>query len=339
LKTHWDIDTNLIQDKNDMTLDLKVRFDRQPKQDSVKSFIGTYNITLKAPKHESFQLIDLDGNITRQLGKLETFHSIAYRIDKSLKEINFNAIINRNHSGNGSLQTHIAISLPFKNLPYITHDLTIERALLTGRVNNIQSKLLAKPVFAHYARIHIDRSNENQPPWVHVGNEIEYLRTNGDSLHGLSKVDVHRWSKLHSFGLLKRNNDLLHKHSIGYIFSKKTRKIALSLESPQLSGNPLSLIAELTIDRENRIGKLKWPQEFGVHVEFGTPLSNLTALHVFYNLPMFREDANRNVDAAVGFKLASSVRNNIHFFLLLSFSFLHIENHSNKYLWSCQRFS
>ena len=171
-----------------MTLDLNVRFDRQSKKDSPKSFIGVYNITLKAPKHESFQLIDLDGNITRQLGKLEAFNSIAYRVDKSLKEINLNAVVHRNQSGDGSLQTHIAISLPFKNLPYITHDLTLKRASPNGRVSNIQSRLLAKPVFAHYGRINIDRSNDNQPPCVHVGNEIEYLRTNGDSLHGFSKL-------------------------------------------------------------------------------------------------------------------------------------------------------
>ncbi len=180
-------------------------------------------------------------------------------------------------------------------------------------MNFIQSKLLAKPVFAHFGQIHIDRLQGNQPPSVHIHNEIEYLRAHGDNLHVLSKIDVHRWSKLHTFGLLKRNHDLLHKHSIGYIFSNKTRKVALSLESPQLSGNPLSFIGELTIDRENRIGKLKWPQEFGVHVEFGTPLSNLTALHVFYNLPMFNKDADKKVDAAVGFKIASSVRRTIIF--------------------------
>jgi len=53
---------------------------------------------------------------------------------------------------------------------------------------------------------------------------------------------------------------------------------------------------------------MKWPQEFGVHLEFGTPLSNLTALHVFYNLPMFHKDDDQTVDAIIGFKLASSVR-------------------------------
>ncbi|CAF2858331.1 unnamed protein product [Rotaria sp. Silwood2] len=48
-------------------------------------------------------------------------------------------------------------------------------------------------------------------------------------------------------------------------------------KSPQLFENPLNIIGELTIDRENHIGKMKLSQEFGVHVEFGTPLSNLTA--------------------------------------------------------------
>ncbi len=305
LKTHWDIDTNLVQDKNDVELDLNVRFDRQPKKDSPKSFIGAYNVTIKAPKHESFQLIDLDGNLTNQLKKFETFNSIAYRVDKSLKEINLNLLVSRNQTGDGSFHTQVALSLPFKNLPYITHNLNIKRNSPNGPVNHIGSKLLAQPVFAHYGHINIGHSQTNQTPHVNVINEIEYLRSNGDNLHALSKIDVQRWSQLHTFGLLKRDNDLLHKHSIGYIFSNKTRKVALSLESPQLSGNPLSIIGELTIDRENQIGKLKWPQEFGVHVEFGTPLSNLTAVHVFYNLPMFNKNADGKVNAAVGLKFAS----------------------------------
>ncbi|UJR31139.1 hypothetical protein I4U23_018646 [Adineta vaga] len=305
LKTHWDIDTNLVPDKNDMTLDLNVRFDRQPKKDAAKSIIAVYNVTIKAPKHEAFQLIDVDGNLTKQSNKFETFNSISYRVDKNLKEINLNAIIHRNQTGDGSLQTHLVASLPFKYLPYIIHDLNVQRATPNGRINQIRSNLLAKPAFSHFAQIKIDRSNANRPPHVEVENGIEYLRANGDNLHGYSKVDVHRWSTLHSFGLLKRNNDVLHRHSIGYIFSNKTRKVALSLESPQISGNPLSFIVDLTIDRENRIGKLKWPQEFGVHVEFGTPLTNLTALHAFYNLPMFAKDAGRSVDANVGFRLAS----------------------------------
>ena len=305
LKTHWDIDTNLVPDKNDIQLDFNVRFDRQAKKVSPKSFIGVYNLTIKAPKHKAFQLIDLEGNLTKQQRTFQTFNSIAYRVDKSLKEYNLNLVFNRNQTGDGSLQTHVTLSFPFKYIPYITHDFNLARASPNGRINLIESKLLAKPVVAHYARVSIARSQETKPPCVQVTNEIEYLRANGDSLHVLSKVDVQRWSKLHSFGLYKRNNDLLHKHSIGYIFSNKTRKVALSLESPQLSGNPLSIIGELTIDRENRIGKLKWPQEFGVHLEFGTPLSNLTALHVFYNLPMFNKNADRKVDGVIGFKLAS----------------------------------
>ncbi|CAF5022174.1 unnamed protein product, partial [Rotaria socialis] len=152
-------------------------------------------------------------------------------------------------------------------------------------------RLLAKPVFSHVAAIGINRTSPDQPPHVTVENQIEYLRSNGDVLFGLSKVEVQRWSKLHSFGFLKRSNAVLHRHSIGYVFSPKTRKIALSLESPQLPGNPLSFIVELTIDRANRIGKMQWPQEFGFHFEFGTPLSNLTALKVFYNLPMFNKNS------------------------------------------------
>jgi hypothetical protein len=309
LTTHWDIDTNIVPDKNDVELDLKVRFDRQPKQDSPKSFIGVYNVTIKAPKHEAFQIIDLDGNITKQVGILETFNSIAYRTGKGLQEINVNAVVNRNQTGDGSFHTHVALAIPFfKYLPYITHDLILERATPNGRLSHIGSQLIAEPVLAHYARIDIDRSKADQPPRVHVDNEVEYLRANGDNLYALSKVDVHRWSTLHSLGVFKRNNELLHKHSIGYIFSNKTRKVALSLHSPQISGNPLSIIGEITIDRENRIGKMKLPQEFGIHLEFGTPLTNLTALHVFYNLPMFHEDDDQTVDASIGFKLASSVR-------------------------------
>ncbi|CAF0741101.1 unnamed protein product [Adineta steineri] len=306
LKTHWDIDTNIVPDKNDVTLDVNIRFDRQPKKDSPKSFIGTYNVTLRAPKHESIQLIDLDGNLTKQIGKFETYNSIAFRREKKLKELNLNVIVHRNQTGDGSLKTKLAVSLPFKYIPYITHKLIIQRTASNGRVKNIQSTLLAKPVFAHYGQINIDRSDDDKkPPCVHVKNVVEYLRANGDNLNGFSEINVHRWSKLHTEGYFKRNNDLLHKHSIGYIFSNKTRKIAFSLVSPQISKNPLSFIGELTIDRENRIGKLKWPQEVTFHLEFGTPLSNLTALYVSYKLPMFNKDADRTVDAYVGFKLAS----------------------------------
>ena len=341
IRTHWDIDTNIVPDKNDVQLDLFIRFDRQPKKNAPRSFIGVYNVTVKAPKHEPVQLVDLNGNLTRTLNQFQTFNSIAYRADKSIQEININANVNRNLTGDGSLQSQIAVSLPFKNLPYITHDFNLARASPSGRVSHIETKLLAKPVLAHFGRIHIDRPQANQPPHVQVGNELEYLRANGDSLVAMSKVEVHRWSKLHSFGFYRRNSDILHKHSIGYVISEKTRKVALSLESPQLSGNPLSLIGELTIDRENRIGRMKWPQEFGVHVEFGTPLSNLTALHLFYNFPMFNKDADRKVDAAIGFKIASSVRlaQNISLHLIYRVSFSLLENHSNQYLWSCKRIS
>ncbi|CAF4588375.1 unnamed protein product, partial [Rotaria magnacalcarata] len=101
-------------------------------------------------------------------------------------------------------------------------------------------------------------------------------------------------------GLLKRNSDLLHKHSIGFISSLKTKKIALALVSPQISSNPLSIIGEYTLDRESRIGKTKLPQEFG------TPLSNLTASHIFYNLPLFNKNHSSTADGSVGFKIASS---------------------------------
>ena len=325
IKTHWDINTNLHQDKDDMELDLNIRLARQTTGNSPKSFIGIYNVSLKAPKHSSFQLFDLDGNLTKQRGRFETFNSIAYRVNKKLKEINLNAMVDRNQTGDGSIQTHVAVSLPFRYLPYITHDIKLRRAQPAGSVNHIEAKLIAKPVFAHHVDVDIDRVQENQPPRVHVRNQIEYLRANGDNLFFLSKVDVHRWSTLHSFGLLKRNTDLLHKHSIGYIFSTKTRKVALSFNNPQLSGNPLSIIGELTIDRENRIGKMKWPQEFGVHLEFATPISKLSGLRVFYNLPSFNKPNSRLMDGSFGFKLASPVRKltfdfysvklNIHFSL------------------------
>ena len=334
LTTHWDIDTNLVQDRNDIQLDLVARFDRLPKPESTKSFIGVYNITVKAPKHQALQMLDLDGNVTRQEGILETFNSISYRTNKTLNQINLNLALDRNHTGDGSLQTHITLSLPFKNLPYITHDLTFQRATPSGRISHVASQLIAKPVLAHYARVNIDRSQVNQPPYVHVDNELEYLRGNGDSLYGISKVDVSRWSILHSFGVLRRNTDLLHRHSIGYIFSNKTRKVALSLESPQLSGNPLSIIGELTIDRENRIGKMKWPQEFGVHLEFGTPLSNVTALQIFYNLPMFHDQDDQTVDGSVGFKLASSVRRSIFSSPAKSNRISLLEHRSSEFLFS-----
>ncbi|CAF3221829.1 unnamed protein product [Rotaria sp. Silwood2] len=315
LKSHWDINTNLVDEKNDMGLDFKVRFDRQPKKDSPKSIILVYDVKLAAPKHQSFQLIDLDGNFTKQYGKFETFNSIAYRVDKNLKEMNLNAAVYRNQTGDGTLQTQLTISFPFKYLPYITHSLKLKRSSSDQRVNYIESKLIAKPVLAHYGSVNIDRTEDTKRPCVHIENEIEYLRANGDNLYGKSKVDVHRWSKLHTFGVLKRNNDVLHKHSIGYIFSRKTRKVALSLVSPQISGNPLSIIGELTIDRDNRIGKMQWPQEFGVHIEFGTPLSSLTALHVFYDLPMFNKNSETRIDGVVGFKLASPKVTPISFYV------------------------
>ena len=307
LKSHQKVDTNLVTDRNDIEIDLSVRLDRQPKRNSPQSFIGAYNVTVSAPKHALFQSLHLDGNLTRQEGLLETYNSVAYRADKTFSQIIINAIVDRNRTGDGSLRTHIGLSLPTKNLAYITHDLNLKRASPAGRVSRLSSSLVAEPVLSHYARVNIDRADSTSPPRVHVENQFEYLRGNGDHLYGLSQVDVHRWSTLYSMGLLKRNNDLLHKHAIGYEFSKKTRKVALSLVSPQLGGNPLSIIAELTVDRDNLIGQMNLPQEVGVHLEFGTPLSNLTALHLFYNLPMFNKNDGKSVDASVGFKLASPV--------------------------------
>lgn len=291
-----------------MELDLYLRFDNEAKKESPKSMIVAYDIKLKAPKHQSLKLIDLDGNFTKQMNKLETYNSIAYRIDSGLKEINLNAIVNRDETADNTLKTHVALSLPFKNLPYITHDLKLRRSK-SGQGNTyVESQLLAKPVFSHMGVLSVDRSTANGRPHVYVENQLEYLRANGDVLFGMSRVTVQRWTQLHSYGVLKRSNALLHKHSIGYVFSKKTRRVALSLESPQLSGNPLSIIGELTIDRENRIGKMQWPQEFGVHLEFGTPLSNLTAFKVYYNLPMFNKNSQTRVDGTVALKVASPVR-------------------------------
>ncbi|CAF3434120.1 unnamed protein product [Rotaria socialis] len=303
LKSHWDIDTNLVDDKNDMELDLNLRFDKQPKKDSPKSLITSYDVKLKAPKHRLFQLIDLDGNLTKQSGEFETWNSIAIRTNKKLKEINLNAFLYRNLTGDNTLQTHISFSLPFKYLPYITHDLKIESLLETGVFSFLESRLIAKPVFAHYALLDAFHSEKTR---IRIDNEIEYLRANGNSLYALSKIDMSRDAGLHSFGLLKRNSDLLHKHSIGFISSSKTKKIALSLVSPQISSNPLSIIGEFTMDRENHIGKMKLPQEFGIHFEFGTPLTNLTAFRIFYNLPLFNKDHNSTADGSVGFKIASS---------------------------------
>ncbi|CAF4922128.1 unnamed protein product, partial [Rotaria socialis] len=303
LKSHWDIDTNLVDDKNDMELDLNLRFDKQPKKDSPKSLITSYDVKLKAPKHRLFQLIDLDGNLTKQSGEFETWNSIAIRTNKKLKEINLNAFLYRNLTGDNTLQTHISFSLPFKYLPYITHDLKIESLLETGVFSFLESRLIAKPVFAHYALLDAFHTEKTR---IRIDNEIEYLRANGNSLYALSKIDMSRDAGLHSFGLLKRNSDLLHKHSIGFISSSKTKKIALSLVSPQISSNPLSIIGEFTMDRENHIGKMKLPQEFGIHFEFGTPLTNLTAFRIFYNLPLFNKDHNSTADGSVGFKIASS---------------------------------
>ena len=168
-------------------------------------------------------------------------------------------------------------------------------------------KLLLRFYKPTHGEINIDRSDDKKPPHVSVSNDFQYLRANGHNLVLGSKVTVHRWSKLHSFGFFQRNNDILHKHSIGYVFSSITRKVAFSFMSPQLSGNPLSFIGELTIDRENRIGKMKWPQQFGLHLEFGTPSTNLTSFLVRYNLPMFNKDADKKVDATVALKLASPV--------------------------------
>ncbi|CAF3865320.1 unnamed protein product, partial [Rotaria magnacalcarata] len=218
-------------------------------------------------KHKLFQLIDLDGNLTKQSGKFETWNSIVIRTNKKLKEINLNAFLYRNLTGDNTLQTHISFSSPFKYLSYITHDLKIERSF--------------KTVFAHYARLDASRSEKLH---IRIDNEIEYLRANGDSLYALSKIDM---------------SDTPILHSIGFISSSKTKKIAFSLVSPQISSNPLSIIREYTVDRENRIGKMKLPQEFG------TPLSNLTAFHIFYNLPLFNKNHSSTADGSVGFKIAS----------------------------------
>ncbi|CAF4621230.1 unnamed protein product [Rotaria magnacalcarata] len=278
----------------------------QIQTDSPKSLITFYDIKVKAPRHKLFQLIDLDGNLTKQSGKFETWNSIAIRTNKKLKEINLNAFLYRNLTGDNTLQTHISFSLPFKYLPYVTHDLKIERLFKTGDFGFLESRLIAKPVFAHYARLN---SSPTEKTHISIDNEIEYLRANEDSLYALSKIDMSDAPTLHSFGLLKRNSDLLHKHSIGFISSLKTKKIALALVSPQISSNPLSIIGEYTLDRESRIGKTKLPQEFG------TPLSNLTASHIFYNLPLFNKNHSSTADGSVGFKIASSNIAPISFYL------------------------
>ncbi|CAF4269075.1 unnamed protein product, partial [Rotaria magnacalcarata] len=111
--------------------------------------ITFYDVKLKTPKHKLFQLIDLDGNLTKQSGKFETWNSIAIQANKKLKEINLNAFIYRNLTGDNTLQTPISFALPFKYLPYITHDLKIERIFKTGDFGFLESRLIAKPVFAH----------------------------------------------------------------------------------------------------------------------------------------------------------------------------------------------
>ncbi|CAF4362986.1 unnamed protein product, partial [Rotaria magnacalcarata] len=231
-------------------------------------------------KHKLFQLIDLDGNLTKQSGKFETWNSIAIRTNKKLKEINLNAFLYRNLTGDNTLQAHISFSSPFRYLPYITHDLKIERLFKTGDFGFFESRLIVKSVFAHYALLDASRSEKLH---IRIDNEIEYLRANGDSLYALSKIDM---------------SDTPILHSIGFISSSKTKKIAFSLVSPQISSNPLSIIREYTVDRENRIGKMKLPQEFG------TPLSNLTAFHIFYNLPLFNKNHSSTDDGSVGFKIA-----------------------------------
>ncbi|CAF4585559.1 unnamed protein product, partial [Rotaria socialis] len=318
-KSELQLDNKQIQvpDKNDMELDLNLRFDKQPKKDSPKSLITFYDIKLKAPKHKLFQLIVLDGNLTKQSGKFETWNSIAIRTNKKLKEINLNAFIYRNLTGDNTIQTHISFALPFKYLPYIAHDLKAVRLLETGVFSSfaftfLESRLIAKPVFAHYALLDASLSEKRH---IRIDNEIEYLRANGDSLHALSKIDMSSDAGSHSFGLLKRNSDLLHKHSIGFISSSKTKKIAFSLVSPQISSNPLSIIGEFTMDRENHIGKMKLPQEFGIHFEFGTPLSNLTAFRIFYNLPLFNKNHSLTAEGSAGFKIASTNIAPISFYL------------------------
>ncbi|CAF5168102.1 unnamed protein product, partial [Rotaria magnacalcarata] len=108
-----------------------------------KSLITFYDIKLKAPKHKLFQLIDLDGNLTKQSGKFETWNSIAIRTNKKLKEINLDAFLYRNLTGDNTLQTHISFSSPFKYLSYITHDLKIERLFKTGDFGFLESRLIA----------------------------------------------------------------------------------------------------------------------------------------------------------------------------------------------------
>lgn len=336
-KTHLDIDTNLIEDKNDAELDLNLRFDFLPKKDSIKSFIASYDVKLKSPKHTLFQLIDLDGNLTKQSNKFETFNSLALRMNKELKEINMNAFIYQNLTGDNSTQTHISFSLPFKNLPYVIHDFKFERSPLNSRINHIESRLVAKPTLLHYAHLDFRPSTFEYLTGFSLSNEFEYLRSNGDILYADSRINVAPFSEMHSFGLLKRNTDLLHKHSIGYVNTEKTKKVSLSFVSPQISEKPLSIIGEFTLDRDNRIGKLRLPQEFGIYFEFGTPLSNLTAFRVYYNLPLLNENRSSTLDGTVALKFAAAVR----IFRLLqtiNFCIYFIEHYTDYILLSFRRF-
>ncbi|CAF4954591.1 unnamed protein product, partial [Rotaria socialis] len=92
---------------------------------------------------------------------------------KNLKQTNLNAFIYRNLTGDDTLQTHISFSLPFKYLQYITHDLKIERLFKTGDFDFLESRLIAKPVVAHYVLLDTSCSEKT---YIRIDNEIEYLR-------------------------------------------------------------------------------------------------------------------------------------------------------------------
>ncbi|CAF0906246.1 unnamed protein product [Didymodactylos carnosus] len=305
--THSDINTTW--DKDSLQLDFEVYPNRSPQQHKIvtrrrkstsKSNGADFNLTLTTKRTSGFQYLDINGIFYLSQKNIDIKKFIAWKVNNTLKEIDLNVDINFDPSRR-LFESHTELLLPIERIPLISNNIQIEQNS-QGQLNRFTSKTNAQPLFSHDLTIGVMRET-NKSPYVMADNIVIYQHNDDDYVQHFDFA-FQRWTTVRSCGKLRQNDDLLFSHDIGYEFSKKTKRIALSLESPMLTkSNGLTAIGELTIDKQTRVGKLNLPKEFGVHFELGTPLTNKAALKFKYDL-LGALRSNTSVDGKISFELS-----------------------------------
>ncbi|CAF0993491.1 unnamed protein product, partial [Didymodactylos carnosus] len=307
LRVHSDIDTNW--DKDNIQLDFEIR-KSGPQQQSMKqrhrreltsgSRGVDFNLTLASKRTSGFQYLDVSGILQLSKEIINIEKSIAWKVNNTLKEIDLNVDINFDSSRQFT-KSHAELLLPLQRVSLISNDIVVERTA-RGGITRVTSKTNAQPLFSHNLDIGVTRE-EDRPPYVTADSLVTCQRNDDDYVLRLG-FGLQRWKTVRTCGELRRNADLLFSHDIGYELSKKTKRAAFSIESPMLTkSNGLTMIGELTIDKENRLGKSRLPKEFGVHLELGTPLTNKAALKLKYDIPAIFQ-TNRSIDGKFSVELA-----------------------------------